>query len=264
VTLAAIEPNSMNATIFQQYGINDVAKLADGIISRVGLFTDGVVSRSAIIANATIINAHFDRISANRVVIVDADIQNVGVNKLTANTATFTGDVVLQRSVGGGKITLNSTGVSIDQGFLNLTSGGFTTTISNVTQFLKQGGVMVNTSSLYGIYGYSGVFGYDSSGNALAQLNWSTATCQLVLSSLSGGYVQIDASTSGDRATVYLSGTNILELKAGSTPGVYINSTKVAGARQTGPGTAPNSDLTSLANWCNNLRTALQNYGCIT
>jgi len=107
--------------------------------------------QNAAITNALVANAAIGTLQVVDGSITNAKISDLSVSKLSAGTATFSGDVTLQRTSGGPRVVLNSSGVAMYSNsaagvFINTTgdcvitnSSGVSTTVSGNT--ISTGGI---------------------------------------------------------------------------------------------------------------------------
>ena len=89
------------------------------------------------------------------------------VAELASSTANFSGDVVFQRAGSSSRVTINSGGVDIEQGKLNLNLNGVTTKIDNLFDVSGYCGLsVVNNSSNDGMLAFPGWWELRYAGNS--------------------------------------------------------------------------------------------------
>ncbi len=236
ITLPKIKPNTFDSTIFADFGISNPQKLADGIVSRVGLFTDGVISRSAIIANATIQNAHIDRVSANKLAVVNADVVNLAAAKVTAGTLAagviYTGTInanqVNAGAFNGSSLTLNLNGVttSIDNSNTDWQGNFVGVRVQHNTTGLKT----LTSVSAYSI----------SLGSTLYAYMATLLTRSPGGIPFSGNEIGARDTSGNDRIAIFSGNT------AGQGVGLYINGLRVVSGRYGGSVTTLADVITAL------------------
>lgn len=208
------------------------------------------VVSSGDIGNGAVQNQHIDRVSANKLVVVDADILTLTANKLTAGTINAA--VISVINLNASNINTGTlTSINISAGTYSLISGFEQMTIDGINGFRQYNSSLTNFSQMFGgqftvgqvggIYiqiDYSGAAGNNAnggprwnlqhigSGGALA-LYWNPSSASAPTPQVYGA-----ASSTGGAVQLYDSGATLrIELLGTASPAISINSQQVVGPR---------------------------------